>query len=346
MQGQIDRFVDDLRNSFDLAPGFNIDFKECDGIVLCGMGGSGISGDIVNDMCCDTSRVKVGVLRYPVFPGWVSDKTLAVISSYSGNTWETKAMYREAVDRGCRIVVIASGGEIWDLAEERGDILIPLCNGVQPRQAIGLMIGYICRIIDLVAGTSLEEQVVDSFGNLRKYNICLRGERDNVAKELAEHMSGKIPVIITDTSMASVSSRWKTQISENSKMIAFNCVMPEFNHNEIVGWSTGSTEMLAPIIIMPETQISEMRDVVCASAFTMRHYGTDVHTVKIEGVTRTECILKSVMLGDYVSYYLALMNRVDPIGVEPIKMLKAEIVKRCNGNAEKEDVPVPNPKAR
>ncbi len=340
MQGQIDRFVDDLRNSLDLAPEFDIDFKGCDGIILCGMGGSGISGDIVNDMCCDTSRIKVCVLRYPVFPGWVSDRTLAVISSYSGNTWETKAMYREAIGRGCRIVVIASGGEIWDLAEDRGDILIPLCDGVQPRQTVGLMIGYICKIVDLVAGTSLEGQVVDSLESLRKYAICLKDDRDNVAKELAEHISGRIPVIITDTSMGSVSSRWKSQISENSKMVAFSCVMPEFNHNEIVGWSAGSTDALAPIVIMHDVQIPKMREVVCASASTMRQYGTDVRTVRIEGTTRAECILKGVMLGDYVSYYLALMNGVDPIEVGPIKSLKAEIENRCNGSPEKEDAPI------
>lgn len=336
----MDRFVDDLRNSFDLAPDFDIDFEGCNSIILCGMGGSGISGDIVCDMCYDASRINICVLRYPVFPAWASEKTLAVISSYSGNTWETKAMYEEAVKRGCRIVVIASGGDLWDMAEQRGDPIVPLCDGVQPRQAIGLMTGYICRIIDRVAGTSLELGVVSSFNSIRKYSESLKCDGDNIALELAEYMFGKIPVICTDRSVASVSTRWKTQISENSKMVAFNCVMPEFNHNEIVGWSVSSNDVLAPVMIMPDVQIPSIREVVCASVFTMKQYGTEFRTVKIEGETRTECILKGIILGDYVSYYLALMNSVDPISVDPIKSLKAEIERRCNGKPKKEDVPI------
>lgn len=337
MQNQIDRFVDDLRNSFDLVPGFDIDFDDCNGIILCGMGGSGISGDIVYDMCYDVSRVKIGVQRYPVLPGWVSEKTLAVITSYSGNTWETKAMYRAAVEKGCRIVAITSGGEIWDMAEERGDIIVPLSNGVQPRQAVGLMIGYICKVMDRVAGTSLEEQVADCFSSLREYNECLKSEKDSTAKDLAEYMLGKVPVIMTDKSMGSISTRWKSQISENSKMIAFNCMMPEFNHNEIVGWSACSTGSLAPVVIVPEIQNPAIRDVVRASVFTMRQYGTDMRTVKINGNTRAECVLKGIILGDYVSYHLALLNNLDPIEVWPIKTLKAEIENRRNENTEQKE---------
>lgn len=346
MQNQIDRFVDDLRNSFDLVPEFDVDFNECDSIILCGMGGSGISGDIVFDMCFDVCKLKVSVQRYPVLPGWVSDKTLAVISSYSGNTWETKAMYREAVEKGCRIVAITSGGDIWDMAETRGDTVIPLSDGVQPRQAVGLMIGYICKVVDRVAGTSLEEQLCESFGNLRKYNECLKSETDNVAKDLAEYMLGKIPVIMTDKSMESISTRWKSQISENSKMIAFNCVMPEFNHNEIVGWSACSAGSLAPIVILPKIQIPSITEVVRACVFTMKQYGTDVRTVQIAGGSRAECVLKGVMLGDYVSYYLAVMNNLDPIEVWPIKTLKAEIEKRRNGNTDKKENVVPIPSGR
>lgn len=341
MQDQIDRFVDDLRNSFDLVSEFRIDFDECDGIILCGMGGSGISGDIVYDMCFDVCKLKVSVQKYPVLPGWVSDKTLAVISSYSGNTWETKAMYREAIEKGCRIVAITSGGDVWDMAEERGDIIMPLSDGVQPRQAVGLMIGYICKVMDRVAGTSLEKQITDSFGSLREYNEYLKSETDNAARDLTEYMLGKIPVIMTDKSMGSISTRWKSQISENSKMIAFNCVMPEFNHNEIVGWSACSTGSLAPVVILPEMQIPSIREVVCASVSTMRRYGTDVRTVKINGSTRAECVLKGMMLGDYVSYYLALLNRLDPVEVWPIKTLKAEIERRQNGNTERKEDMVP-----
>ncbi len=328
MQGQIDRFVDDLRDSFNLVTDVKAD---CDNIILCGMGGSAISGDVVADLCFDRSKININVLRYPVFPGWADEKTLAVISSYSGNTWETKAMYDEAIKRGCQIVVISSGGDIWNLAEERGDTLIPLCIGVQPRQAVGLMIGYICKIIDLVAETNLEKEILDSFDVLKKFNFELKN-KNNLALDLANYIHDKIPVISTDTSMASISLRWKTQISENSKMIAFSCVMPEFNHNEIVGWSTPTVNNLAPIIIVPNIQIQSVKEVMDACVCTLEKYNTKFYKVNLIGSTRAECVLKGMILGDYVSYYLALMNKVDPIEVEPIKSLKMEITNIRNGN--------------
>ncbi len=330
MQGQIDRFVDDLRDSFNLVTDVRAD---CDNIILCGMGGSAISGDVVADLCFDRSKININVLRYPVFPGWADDKTLAVISSYSGNTWETKAMYDEAIKRGCQIVVISSGGDIWNLAEERGDTLIPLCIGVQPRQAVGLMIGYICKIIDLVAETNLEKEILDSFDVLKKFNFELKN-KNNLALDLANYIHDKIPVISTDTSMASISLRWKTQISENSKMIAFSCVMPEFNHNEIVGWSTPTVNNLAPIMIVPTIQIQSVKEVMDACVCTLEKYNTKFYKVNLTGNTRTECVLKGMILGDYVSYYLALMNKVDPIEVEPIRSLKVEITKIRNGNVD------------
>lgn len=327
MSDQIDRFVDDLRNSFDLVTDIDV---RCDDILICGMGGSAVSGNIALDLCFDLSKVKVGVQRYPQLPEWVDGNTLAIICSYSGNTWETAAMYQAAVERDCQIVVISSGRGISETAKERGDKLISLPDNVQPRQTVGLMTGYICKIIDSVAGTDLEGRISKSLVGLRKYNCHLRVDEDNVAKRLAEYLHGKVPVIFSDSSMSSVSFRWKTQISENSKMVAFNCIFPEFNHNELVGWAVSSNNVLAPILISPSIQLDSVKNVTDACIHTLKSHGVNIYEVEIPGETRSECILKGVILGDYVSYYLALKNGVNPIEVLPIKMLKAEINDRRN----------------
>ncbi len=319
---QIRRFVNDLKDSFDLTMDFDKHYSQ---IILCGMGGSAISGDLVSDMCFDVPNVCVNVSRYPVLPAWVNDETLVIICSYSGNTWETQAMYEDAVKRGSRVIVITSGGIIKEIAESRGDLLVCLPNGLQPRQAIGLMIGYICKILDTATGTDLERRVSPSLDEAEKFASDLNHNKNNIARDLAEHLHGRIPVIYSDESMGSVSFRWKTQISENSKMVAFNCLMPEFNHNEIVGWSVSSDKTLAPVIIVCETGSESVRKVTDACVKILSDYGVDACKVEITGDTRIECILKGVILGDFVSYYLAIKNSVNPVEVVPIRNLKAEM---------------------
>ena len=322
---QINRFTDDLKKSLDFTSNLGMSYSN---IVLCGMGGSAISGNIVSDMCFDIPDIYVKVSRYPILPAWVNDETLAIICSYSGNTWETNAMYNDAIDKNCKIIVMTSGGTIEELAKARGDVLIPLPEGVQPRQAIGLMIGYICKILDEVAGTDLKGRIYESFDGLEKYIFDLCNIECSIAKDLTDYLYKRIPVIYSDESISSVSLRWKTQISENSKMIAFNSLMPEFNHNETVGWSVSSNETLAPVLIVHDSESESVRNVTDACAKILTDYGVNAYKVKITGNTRVECILKGVILGDYVSYYLAIKNSVNPIEVVPIKNLKAEIKKK------------------
>lgn len=319
---QINRFIDDLKVSFEFTADLNPDY---DKIILCGMGGSAVSGDIVSDMCFDIPGVFVKVSRYPILPAWVDERTLAIICSYSGDTWETKAMYEDAIERDCKVIVMTSGGNIGDFARNRGDLLIPLPEGVQPRQAIGLMIGHICKILDAVSGANLEKLISESVDNLEKFVLELCSNESNMAKDLAKYLHGRVPVIYSDESIGSVSFRWKTQISENSKMIAFNCLMPEFNHNEIVGWTMSSNGTLAPVLIMHESESESIRKVTEACAKVLTDYGVNAYKVNITGDTRVECILKGIILGDYVSYYLAVKNSVDPVEVIPIKNLKIEI---------------------
>lgn len=138
-------------------------------------------------------------------------------------------------------------------------------------------------------------------------------------------MEGRIPVICVDQSLSSIAFRWRSQLSENSKATAFSWTLPEFNHNEIVGWMESPREEILPLMIATNVQLPDMNDIVESTNITLENHGVPFCQVRIGGHDRTECAMKALMLGDYVSYYLAKLRGVDPIEVKPIVSLKKEM---------------------
>lgn len=320
---QINRFVDDLEHSLNDRIRLDVD---CDNAILCGMGGSAISGDVVADLCVEVSDIPIEVLRYPSLPGWVSKRTFAVVASYSGNTHETLNMYREIAGTGCPVAVICSGGEIERIAKERGDYLVKVPPGIQPRQSVGFMIGYISKMMDLAAGTDVAGMIRDTLPLLREYNELLNeDDGNNPAIIISEAIHGKIPVICIDAPASSIAMRWRSQMAENSKISSFSWTMPEFNHNEIVGWIETPREELLPILLMPSVHPECMNGIPESTNATLEKNGVPFYQVPLEGRNRTECLLKALMLGDHVSYRLAKLRGVNPIEVKPIVSLKKEM---------------------
>ena len=320
---QINRFVDDLEYSLNDRIDLNVD---CDNIILCGMGGSAISGDVVADLCVDVSDIPIEVLRYPSLPGWVSKRTFAIVASYSGNTYETLSMYREAAGTGCPVTVICSGGEIEKIAKEREDYIVKLPPGIQPRQSVGFMIGYISKMMDMAVGTDVSGMIRDTIPHLREYNKSLNEDDcDNAAIMISEAIHEKIPVMCVDANASSIAMRWRSQLAENSKISSFSWTMPEFNHNEIVGWTETPREELLPLLIMSNVHPECMNGIPESTNATLEKNGVPFHQVPLYGKNRTECFLKALILGDHVSYRLAKLRGVNPIEVKPIVSLKKEM---------------------
>lgn len=320
---QINRFVDDLDYSLNDRIDLDVD---CDSVLLCGMGGSAISGDIVADLFVEVSDVPIFALRYPSLPRWVSKRTFAVVASYSGNTHETLSMYKEVVKAGCPVAVICSGGEIERIAKERGDYIVKVPVGIQPRQSIGFMIGYISKMMDLAARTDVSGMIRDTIPRLREYNNTLNGDDcDNAAILISKAIHDKIPVICVDEPVSSIAMRWRSQLAENSKISSFSWTMPEFNHNEIVGWTETPRHELLPILLMSNIYPECMRGIPESTNATLEKNGVPFHQVLLEGDDRTECFLKALILGDHVSYRLAKARGVNPIEVKPIVSLKKEM---------------------
>jgi len=321
---EVDRFVDGLakavKTKLRMPTGFN---KMC----FCGMGASAMSGDIIADAVLTTWNVPVQVIRSTGIPNWADELTLIVASSYSGNTKETLMMYDQAKARGCKIVVISAGGELRDKCMKDGNKLIDVPGGMQPRSAVGYTIGYLANIIEAAGGPKVRTEIAKLIPELRRYRgkIWTRNE-DSVAKEIAERLQGIVPAIYATGPLSSAAIRWKNQINENSKMIAFNGAIPEMNHNEIVGWSECiQRSKCRPVFICENETPDAVRSMMHESIDILRASGLDPEVVTVEGRTALERSLKAVMLGDYVSLFLAAMNGVDPMDVGSIKSFKKRL---------------------
>lgn len=240
MAAEVSGFLDDLRRSARAPIEIEADF---DGIVICGMGGSAIVGDIIRDCVIGEASVPIHVQRFPDLPSWVGPGTLVIASSYSGNTRETKSMYLQARERGCRILAMASGGDLLRLGRENGDIVVEMRRGLQPRSALGMSLGHLAGVTDSLLGTRCRERIEEILPSL----CGLRGELEregSLADEIAAELSGRIPIIYATPGIGSSATRWKTQINENSKMLAFTGSVPEFNPNELSGWSEGEDRLM------------------------------------------------------------------------------------------------------
>jgi glucose/mannose-6-phosphate isomerase len=321
---EVDNFVDGLFKAARTKLRMPIDFNS---MCICGMGGSGFSGDIIADILPGLWKIPVKVIKSTSIPNWVNDKTLVVVSSYSGNTKETLMMYDQAAKRGCKIVAITSGGELRDKCMRDSNKLIEVPTEIQPRSSIGYTIGYLANIVETAGGPKIKSDLLKSISALRKYRgkIWMRN-LETPAKGIAERLHGKVPAIYAPVSLSTAALRWKNQMNENSKIIAFSGTIPELNHNEIVGWSnTNAGSSCTPVIIyedgLPHADALMMNE----SIETIRSSGIDPEIIKIDGRTQLERSLKAIMLGDYVSLFLASINGVNPMEVEVLLNFKQRV---------------------
>jgi glucose/mannose-6-phosphate isomerase len=327
MRGAIRAFPDHLEEGWqrgEAVDGFDLDAAQLDGIVVCGMGGSAIGGDLVRTLVEPSSPVPFFVNRGYALPGWVSPSTLVVASSYSGGTEETLSAFGEAEERGAQIVAVTSGGELQDRAD--ADRVIEISGGLQPRAALGYSLGVLLRLADALGLAD----VADMDGVLRECRQRAerldRDEDDNVAHRLSADLEGALPVVYTGVGLLeAVGMRWRTQIHENAKHPAVGNVLPELDHNEIMGFESGPPEVLGRMQIVAlrdrddHAQVQKRFD---ATRSLVQGSVGGWHEVETDGATRLGRMLSLVQLGDWASFWLAARKGVDPTPVETIQELK------------------------
>lgn len=335
MLHHLHEFPNECRRAYEKALDFHIpqQITDFDKIVILGMGGSAIGGDLVNSLAVDKAKIPIYICRGYRLPQYVNKQTLVISSSYSGNTEETLSCFHQSVELGAQNLVITTGGKLRLLAEKQNIPVFSYNYQSQPRAALPYSLMPLLVIMQkLHVLNDLETEILEALntlktqGNLLKEDIV---EKQNQAKRLARILFKRIPVIYGVETVSEVAHRWKTQINENSKNWAFYEVFPELNHNAVVGYEFPENlrnkiivVILNSVFISPRLKIRIDATVKILSEAGIKYEYTSGPTNN-----RIAEMIGLVLLGDYVSYYLAALNQVAPSPVKAIDFLKSELSK-------------------
>lgn len=331
MLNVVGRFDIQLEEAVHIGQSINLpdEWRSVSNIVICGLGGSAIGGDFIRCYLGRSLRVPLFVNRGYSVPGFLGANTLAVMSSYSGNTEETLSALKEATAAGAKVLCISSNGQLQREAEEHGFPLITIPGGYPPRTAIGYSaVPVLAALSKLGLAPNQTEEVKKSISWVRR-KIQLYGPAcplaENAAKTLARQLHRRIPVIYGSQDRLDIlATRWRGQFAENGKQLAYSASLPEMNHNEIVGWKHPGAMLrqILPIFLRdredhPRIQIRAeiTRDILSEKAGSALEFWTDSDSW-------LERLWTLLLLGDYASVYLSFLNQEDPTPVEAIEGLK------------------------
>ena len=280
-------------------------------VLISGMGGSGISGRIMETLATCEDIGQVFSWNNYGMPKWMSSDDNVICISYSGNTAETLSAAENAHEIGCQIEVITTGGKLGNLADKHGWQKTIIEGGHQPRAALPLLLMPLLFKLNLPKIEKIVKEVSE-----RNYS---KKQFEGIAADLF----GKVPCIYSEPSLEPVGYRWRCQIQENAKQLAFHHVIPEMNHNEIVGW-TNSNPNMVPVLIRKTNEEDEIRNRFEALKNTA---WKNVNIVEIFAKSKNHLskMLETIYIGDMASIELAKLNREDPTPVKVIENLKKEL---------------------
>ena len=306
--------------------------RDADGIIVLGMGGSAIGAELAVAVTGDRLRVPLVTHRDYDLPAWVGERTLVIASSHSGETAETLAAARAAVERNAPMAVITTGGTLAALASEHGLPLFRYQAKLQPRAAVGFGFGILHELLGsagLVTESDPWGPAVATLEGILDRNAPSVPTDDNPAKQLAWSLFGRIPILYGHGPMAAVAHRWKTQLNENAKAWASYEPMPEANHNAIEG-SLNPRELGDALYVLELRDPSEPEEIATRYRVVDELLGeraTPRSVTWAEGESRLARVLGAVAFGDLVSVYLAILYQTDPTPVTLLAMLKERLAR-------------------
>lgn len=299
--------------------------EDFDHVVIVGMGGSAIGGDLLRTFVLDQAQIPVFVSRSYHLPAFVGPNSLVVASSYSGNTEETLSGLAQAQAREATILCLTSGGKVKRIASAHDYPCIEMPGGYQPRAALGYSLGALLQLAERLGLASLEEEWIEVDEVLPELAKRYAEESENKALELANDLYGRIPLIYSSEGfLEAVNLRWRGQMEENAKTLAFGNFLPEQNHNEIMGWEREHPihEMLAIVVLRDANDHPRVKRRFDVMQELLEGRGAVWREVRSQGTRPLTRMLSLLHLGDWVSYYLALQNEVNPTPVKLISELK------------------------
>ncbi len=306
---------------------------EIKNVIISGLGGSAIGGDLFRSITQYEIRIPVTVNRNYTIPKFADRNTLVIISSYSGNTEETISAYKQAIKAGCRIICITSGGEVQKIAEKNKHNCVIIPKGFQPRCALGYSFFTLLILFQKLGFTKgKQEEIKETIRILEKgagVYTKLNLEK-NPALKIAADLKGKLPVIYSSVDLLDiVNLRWRGQISENSKILAYGNLYPEMNHNELVGWKLNGDILKKTVVIFLKDRKDNDRIKLRMKITSeiIKEYADNILYIESNGRYKLGRIFDLIYLGDWVSYYLAIINNADPTPVDAISYLKSKLEK-------------------
>jgi glucose/mannose-6-phosphate isomerase len=328
------RFPEQIKESLAIAEATErFNFIKVDNVIIAGMGASAISGDILSSLFRDKLDVPLVVNREYDLPKWVNKDTLVICISYSGNTIETLSSFKIASQKKCKIICISTGGKLQEFAEKRGVPFVKVPAGIQPRAATAYLLFppmIFLKKIGLLK-TAIETDINETITVTQEFvtmNKTTAPDENNLANQLAKKIFSTIPQIYGWGIYSPIAIRWRHQFNENSKVIARSDLVPDCNHNDIVGWSANPeiSKLFSCVLFRDKdeesiemtTRLNFMRDLFHNTA-------GNVIEVSPKGKSQLAKMMYLMCLGDFTSCYLAVLRGIDPTPVDIIIELKKRL---------------------
>ncbi len=326
MKNLVEEFSKHLKEGLEI--GEKTEFKNTsrsfDNIFICGLGGSGIGGKLISQLYYDKIDQPITISNDYFIPKSVGKNTLTIACSYSGNTEETLEAMDKAAKAGSEIAVVSSGGKIIEIAQEKGYNFIQIPAGYPPRAALGysfVQLQYILYKYGIISD-EFKSQIENGINLISSNKDSIKSE----ARKITDFLYEKTPVLYASPMFESVLIRFRQQLNENSKQLCWHHVFPELNHNELVGWASGTND-LAVLIFRTEEDYFRTQKRIDISKEQMQKYSSNIMEVNAKGDSRQERYIYLIHLTDLVSVYLADKKGVDPIEIDVIIHLKSELSK-------------------
>jgi glucose/mannose-6-phosphate isomerase len=316
-----------LGDDIELDESYRIEYNAIAGL---GMGGSAIGSDLVAAVYRDELRVPMTTVRDYSVPAWVGQRTLVFGVSYSGDTEETVAAFNHARKRGAKVIGIASGGELARICSGSGLPCVIVPGGQPPRASTGYLLMPMVAILERLGligdqASARQECLAVLEAQAQEYGPQSRTDA-NRAKQLAALMHCKVPIIYASApTFGVVACRWRTQLNENSKVLALSHELPELDHNEIVGWELGRNLLRRRCVIVLTDPAMSDRMRLRLDITRQLLGGLDIHQELARGDSALARVLSAMYVGDVTSIYLAFLNGVDPYDIRSINELKKRL---------------------
>ena len=291
-------------------------------ILICGLGGSGIGGTIVKDLISRDVSIPIETSKGYDIPGFVNEKTLVVACSYSGNTEETLSALNKCLKKNAEVVIVCSGGKLQDLAlkKDLNHIIIP--GGNPPRAMFGYGFTQLFFVLNNYG------IINDSFkADFEKSILLINTEQENIkktAQDISKKLFNTTPIIYVADGFEGVAVRFRQQINENSKMLCWHHVVPEMNHNELLGWRT-NVENTSVIYLRNESDYYRNKTRIDINKSVIEKYTSNISEIWSLGNSSIERSLYLINVGDWISWYLSELNNVDAIEIDVINYLKEKL---------------------